>query len=86
LERARKHRAAAERARRLARSIMTDDIVYELGRYASDLEAMAHDVEERACLLAETIAKTRSLGADIRTLIRDARDRLSALRSMKPAE
>jgi hypothetical protein len=63
LERAREHRAAAERARRLASSIATEAVVFELDRYAADLEQTAQEIERRAYALVEETLATWSEAA-----------------------
>ena len=80
LKQARSNRERAERARRLARSLTEQDIIDNFTRYADELEQQALALEERACALAETVGKTRSLSADIRLLVEEARARLKAMR------
>jgi hypothetical protein len=81
LERARKCRAAAEHARRLAKSVTDADAVDKLERYAEELERSARELEECGSALAETSAHTKALSADLRSLTAEARARLKEIRS-----
>jgi hypothetical protein len=84
LERVRASYDAAGRARRLARTLTTPEAVESLAQYASELDRTAHELEERACALAETIAKTRALNAEMQALVKEARDHLASVRAKTP--
>ena len=62
---ARANRERAERARWLAKHTLARDAVKNLLHYAAELEQLALEGERRACELAETIAHTQTLGAEI---------------------
>jgi hypothetical protein len=79
LEWARERRAAAERARRLASTTTTADVVASLERYARELEHGAHELEGRACALAVTISKARDLSEETRQQVAEVKARLEAL-------
>ena len=85
LDQARSKRAAAERARQLARTVTTDRILDELTRYAEELKQSAIALEQRASALAETVARNHSLSTEVKTLIEKAHARLEAMRSRKPS-
>ena len=58
LAHAREKRERAAQAKRLAAGFGYDDIATRLTRYAEELEQSAREFEERALVLAETVAKT----------------------------
>ena len=84
LEHARLKRDAAERARELARGATTDSLFDDLSRHAEELEQTAAALEQRASTLAETIARSQSLSADVKTLVERAHAQLEAMRAKKP--
>lgn|SRR5690242_15769614 len=79
LSQARANRDRAERARRLARGASDETAFDNLNRYADELDRIALDLERRACALAETIARTESLSADIRLLVEETHALLRAM-------
>ena len=53
LEHAGKKRSSADRARRLAQNMPTEQTTADLHRYAAELELTAREIEECACAVAE---------------------------------
>jgi predicted nucleic acid-binding Zn-ribbon protein len=76
LDDARAIRERAERVRSLANQVTTRDAVENLLHYAAELEQVALEGERRACELAETIARTKALSAEIEKLVAETRARL----------
>jgi len=83
-EEAKRTRSSAERARRLAEAITTQDTSDNLFVYAAELEQRAKDLDRLATKLAETIGRTRALSGDISDLIADARTRVKNM-TLKPS-
>jgi hypothetical protein len=81
LERATRSRAAAERARRLSRSILTRDVLSELERHAADLERQAQALEAQARTLAAGIDESEM---DAGLLAEEARLHSRAMRPDAP--
>jgi hypothetical protein len=86
LDHARMKRDAAERAWQLARGATTDGLCDQLRRYAEELEQTAFALEQRAVIVAETIAKSRSLTAEVKALVDITRARVEAMRRKTPKQ
>lgn len=84
LEEARQRRANAQRARRLAQTLVTQDACDKLAAYAAELEQRAQELDEWAITLAATIARTQALSDEIRGLVAEARARLKDMPLKKP--
>jgi hypothetical protein len=54
----------------------TRDAVENLLHYAAELERIALETEMRVCARAETIARTKALGAEIKKLVEETQARL----------
>lgn len=80
LERARAQRDLAARARQLADGTTDAEAIAKLIAYAEEMEREARKLEDRATTLAKTIAKTRSLSAEFKSLVADARAGIAACR------
>jgi acyl transferase domain-containing protein len=77
LELAGEKRASAERARRLARNMPTEQTSADLKRHALELELEASEFEERACAVAEAAEKSEELAVDVLSLVQEARLRVA---------
>ena len=77
LERALEKRRGAQRARRLAQSIATDQVAQDFTRYAAELDVAACEIEERACAIAETAEQHEPLHGDLAALVAEARQRIA---------
>ncbi len=77
LERANEKRSSAQRARRLAQSIATQQVAEDFTRYAAELELAACEIEERACAVAETAEQNESLAPELALLVAEARRRIA---------
>jgi ABC-type transporter Mla subunit MlaD len=84
LERVRASYDSAGRVWRLARSMTTPEAVETLAQYAGKLDRTARELEERASALAQTVAKTRALGAEMQALAKEAQEQLHVLRGKIP--
>ena len=73
-------RTSAARWRRLADETSTPDVSERLIRLAAELEDRAHELEMRARSIAKTVAKTRTLSAEIQRLAEEAGRRAKRLR------
>ena len=78
LERARAHRSLAVRARQLADGTTDTEAIAKLIAYSEEMESEARKLEDRATALAETVAKTRRLSAELKSLVADARASIAA--------
>jgi hypothetical protein len=63
------HRKHAEKARRLACSFSTPDVIERLEQFARDLDAKAVDLEVRARQLQGSVGRTRELAAKIQNIV-----------------
>lgn len=79
LEHARANRERARRTRWFAQGLTTPEIAQDLLRYAEESERTADELEARARALAETIARTHTLNAEVRDLIEQARERINQM-------
>ena len=81
LEQARALRTQADRARRLVRdNPFPTDILEKLTEYAAELDQRALESEASAVSLAETLAKTRRLSAEITGLVNEVKARLQRIK------
>ena len=85
LEEAGRKRASAEKARRLAESIITERVAAELHRHAADLDLRACEIEEHACAVAESAEMTESLSASLAILVEEARRRVAIMHPYRAA-
>jgi ABC-type transporter Mla subunit MlaD len=83
LDHARAQREQAEHARRLAAGAPAADITATLLSWAAELEQNATTLEERAHTLAETIAKTIALSAEVKALVGKAQENLAESRDRR---
>jgi len=80
LECARAQRDLAARARQLADGTTDAEVIAKLIAYAEEMEGEARRLEYRATALAKTVAKTRILSAELKSLVAEARASIAACR------
>ena len=67
------HRRHADRARRLACSFSTPDVIERLEQFARELERKAAELEHRAREMRGSVGRTSALAAEIRAIAGDRR-------------